>query len=101
MNPLVEKWKELVIIANEKGIPLPMVRVKGTASLSATLVFISFNMWAVSVVGKWSGYFGGVDSSQCLQMFIACASLYWGRKLQKDEKGLSLEARETPPKSNS
>lgn len=76
---------------NEKGIPLPMIKVDGKASLSATFVFISFNIWMVSVVGKWAGALGGVDSSQCMQMFIACASLYFGRKFQKDDKNVTLD----------
>lgn len=75
---------------NEKGIPLPMIRIERQPSLSATLVFISFNTWLISVVGKWSGYLGGVDSGQCLQMFLACAGLYWGRKFQKGDTTIEL-----------
>ena len=88
----MEKIKQIFRRANEMGFPLPMVRADGKASLSATLVFLSFNIWVVSVVGKAAGALGGMDPSACLQMFLACAGLYWGRKFQRDEKGaISLD----------
>lgn len=86
--------KEFVLKLNEKGIPLPLLRIEGKASLSATFAFISFNIWVISVVGKWSGYLGGVDSGQCLQMFLACAGLYWGRKFQKGDTTLEATKKE-------
>jgi hypothetical protein len=87
INDLIQKWKQFVDDMNDKGVPLPIIRVDGKASLSATLVWISFNTWMVSVVGKWAGALGGVDSNQCLQMFLACAGLYWGRKLTSNKDG--------------
>lgn len=82
---------------NSKGVPVPMIRdpKAGTGSVSLTLVFISFNVWLLSVIGKAAGALGGMDPSACLQMFIACAGLYFGRKFQRDEKGgVSLEGSE-------
>lgn len=84
---LMEWWKKIVNDANSKGIPLPMIRVDGKASISATMMFLSFNIWVVSIVGKAAGALGGMDSSACLQMFIACAGLYYGRKFQKAADG--------------
>lgn len=86
---LVEKWKELVNKMNSKGIPVPMIRDPKTelGSVSLTLVFLSFNVWLLSVIGKAAGALGGIDQSACLQMFLACAGLYWSRKFQRDEKG--------------
>jgi len=49
-----------------------MVRVDGKASLTATLTWISFNIWVISVIGKAAGALGGMDSGACLQMFITC-----------------------------
>ena len=88
MGRLLCKWKQIVNDLNAKGVPLPLARIDGKASLSATLVWISFNIWVISVVGKWAGALGGVDSGQCLQMFLSCAGLYWGRKFQRDDKGM-------------
>lgn len=67
---------------------MPMIRdPKSGASVSLTLVFISFNIWVVSIIGKAAGALGGIDPSQTLNMFIVCTGLYFGRKFQKDEKG--------------
>jgi hypothetical protein len=85
---ILEKWKQFVSDMNSKGIPVPMIRDPKTgASVSLTLVFISFNVWLVSIIGKAAGALGGMDPSQTLNMFIVCAGLYFGRKFQKDEKG--------------
>lgn len=92
----MDKWKDFVNKMNANGVPVPMVRADGKASMSATLVFLSFNVWALSVMGKAAGALGGMDPAQCLQMFLACASLYWGRKFQRDEKGaVTVESKDT------
>lgn len=93
---LKEKWMGVVANANRKGIPIPVVRdpKTGEGSLAVTLVVISFNVWLISVIGKFAGKLGGVDSNQCLQMFLACAGLYWGRKFQSDGKKSELSPSE-------
>ncbi len=98
MEKLMEKWKEFVNNMNSKGIPVPMIRdPKVGASVSLTLMFISFNIWLVSIVGKAAGALGGMDPQQTLNMFMVCAGLYFGRKFQKDEKGgSSLEGKDEP-----
>lgn len=89
MGNLIEKWKQFVRDMNAKGVPVPMIRdgKTGQASVSLTLVFLSFNVWLVSIIGKAAGALGGIDPSQTLNMFMVCAGLYFGRKFQKDEKG--------------
>jgi hypothetical protein len=97
---IIEKWKEFVDSMNAKGIPMPMIRdPKQGASVSLTLVFISFNIWVVSIVGKWSGQLGGIDPSQTLNMFMVCAGLYFGRKMQKNKDGsVVVEEKQEPKK---
>lgn len=74
---------------NIYGLYLPMISdpKTGRSSVSLTLVFISFNLCIISMIGKWSGYFGGIDIGQSLNLFMVCAGLYWGRKMQSDNKG--------------
>lgn len=81
---LKEKWIKLVSDMNKKGIPLPSVRdpKTGKGSVSLTLVFISFNMVLLGLIGKASGFFGGIDIAQALNLFYACSALYWGRQFQ-------------------
>ena len=84
---LKEKWKQFTTNMNENGVPLPMVRENGKASMSATLVFLSFNVWLISINAKLASTLGGVDSNATLQMFIVCAGLYFGRKFQATSDG--------------
>lgn len=94
---LIEKWKQFVSDMNSKGVPVPMIRdgKSGRGSVSLTLVFISFNVWLVSIIGKAAGALGGMDPSQTLNMFMVCSGLYFGRKFQKDSDGkVSLEQKD-------
>jgi hypothetical protein len=77
-------WRKAVDKFNGQGVPLPTIRdpQTGRGSVSLTFVFISFNLVVVGVVGKWSGALGGIDIAQALNLFYACAALYWGRKFQ-------------------
>lgn len=86
-SAFLDFWKKVVNRFNNKGIPLPTVRdpKTGRGSVSLTLVFISFNVVLIGVVGKWSGSLGGIDIAQALNLFYACAALYWGRKFQGGE----------------
>lgn len=99
LETLFEKWKQFINDMNSKGIPVPMIRdgKTGKGSVSLTLVFISFNVWLISIIGKAAGALGGMDPSQTLSMFMTCAGLYFGRKMQKDEKGaISIEGKDEP-----
>lgn len=91
-NAFKQKWMDIVNKANSAGIPIPLVRdaKTGLGSMSLTLVFLSFNVWLMSVIGKVAGHLGGMNPDQCLNMFLACAGLYWGRKFQKDDKKIDL-----------
>jgi hypothetical protein len=95
---MLKAWKKFVNDMNSKGIPIPMIRdPKSGSSVSLTLVFISFNVWLVSIIGKAAGALGGMDPGQTLNMFIVCAGLYFGRKFQRDEKGvITIEGTNDP-----
>lgn len=89
VDGMKQKWLELAKKMNERGIPVPHIRdpKSGRGSVSLTLVFISFNVWLVSVVGKTAGMLGGMNTNDCFNMFLACAGLYFGRKFQQSDAG--------------
>ncbi len=93
-----QKWINFINKLNSRGIPIPMIRdgKTGQASVSLTLVFISFNVWLISIIGKAAGALGGMDTNQTMNMVIICFSLYFGRKFQKDEKGVIVEQPQKP-----
>jgi len=78
---------------NTRGVPIPLIRdpKSGNGSVSLTLVFISFNIWLISVIGKAAGALGGMNPDQCLNMFLSVAALYFGRKFQSDGKKIELD----------
>lgn len=100
IDELKEKWKSWVGKMNAAGVPLPTIRdpKTGKGSVSLTLTFISFNMVLLGLIGKASGFLGGVDISQALNLFYACAALYWGRKISKDGSKAVLDSE--APKSD-
>lgn len=83
----MDKLKQFIRTLNEKGIPLPLATdpKTGLASVSLTMMFISFNMCIIGLMGKAAGLLGGVDLGQALTLFGITASLYWGRKFQTKE----------------
>ena len=85
-------WDTFVVNVSQRGIPVPVLRDPKTnqGSVSLTLVFISFNVWLASVIGKVAGILGGMNPDQCLNMFLAASALYWGRKFQGNGQELSL-----------
>lgn len=89
LKDIGNKWKNIISNMNSCGIPIPLIRdpKTGTGSVSLTLVFLSFNTWLISVIGKAAGALGGMNTDQCLSMFISVAALYFGRKFQTDSKG--------------
>lgn len=90
---LKAKWDKLVRDLNEKGIPIPMLRDPKTkmSSVSLTLMGAAFGMWLIGVIGKVSGLLDGVDVDSAFNMFIATASLYFGRRLKSDNGKMELE----------
>lgn len=86
----MQKLKDLIIKMNDFGIPLPLLRVDGKASLTATMVFLSFNAALLGQSGKLAGFFGGVDLSSANYLFLIALSAYLGRKMQSDGKTVTI-----------
>jgi len=80
------KIKAFVNSLNQNGVPLPMVRdpSTGRASMTATLVFLSFNTALLGQMGKISKILGDVDLTQANYLFLCCLGAYLGRRMQSD-----------------
>lgn len=85
---MVQKVKDFLVKMNKEGFPLPLLRdpKTGLGSVSFTMLFISFNVVLVGLLGKLSGFFGGVDIQQALYWNMITASLYFGRTLSANNK---------------
>lgn len=82
----VSKLKNFVNRLNQQGVPLPMLRdpKTGLASMTATLVFLSFNTALLGQLGKVTNLFGGVDLTQANYLFLLSLGAYLGRRFQSD-----------------
>jgi len=80
---MLEQLKDLLEKLNSKGFPLPVLKdpLSQLPSVSLTLTFISFNIVVIGLIGKISGYLGGIDLDQSIVLFGVCASLYWSRRV--------------------
>ncbi len=87
---IIDNIKLLLDKYNKRGFPLPTIRdpKTGLGSVSLSMLFVSFNVVLVGLVGKFAGFFGGIDINQALALFYACATLYMGRKFQKSDTSL-------------
>lgn len=65
----------------EKGIRIPLLRdvVKGTPSISYTMLVISFCLNIFTLINKFGGWFSNVDGAS--ELLIICAGLYFGRSI--------------------
>lgn len=77
-----DKLERLLDIAHSKGIKIPCLRdpVRGTPSVSLTMLFISFNLYVFTMVNKFAGWFS-IDSDGVGQLLIICSGLYFGRSV--------------------
>lgn len=103
MDKILEWWKSVVNKMNEQGIPVPMARANGKASITATMVMISFAMCVIpvmimtgTVITKLAGVFTLNDANQAqlmnafssaIQLYIASLGAYLGRGMQRGADG--------------
>ena len=75
---------------NDRGIPIPLLRINGKATFTGTMTAISFATALAGQFGKFAGFLGGVDLTQANYLFLICLGAYLGRKMQGGKDGGSL-----------
>lgn len=88
---VVEKIKELIKKMNESGVPLPMIRVDGKPSITATFAFISFNTALLGQIGKLSKFLGPVDLDSANYLFFGCLMAYLGRRMSGNKDKMKMD----------
>lgn len=89
-----DKLKQIFRRMNEAGIPLPMIRVDGKPSITATFAFISFNTALFGQFGKFAKLTGTIDLDSANYLFFGCLAAYLGRRMTSDGKNTTLEGKE-------
>ena len=89
-----EKIAEFIKKMNEQGIPLPMIRVDGKPSITATFAFIAFNSALFGQLGKIANIFGTIDLDAANYLFFGCLFAYLGRRMTADKGKIEVESKE-------
>lgn len=79
---------------NQYGIPLPMIRVDGKPSITATFAFISFNTALLGQIGKVTKILGTVDLDAANYLFFGCLFAYLGRRMTADKGRIEFDKKE-------
>lgn len=87
----MDKIKDFIKKMNDAGVPLPLLKVNGQASFTATMTFLSFNTALLGQIGKVTNFLGPVDLTQANYLFLICLGAYLGRRLQTNGKDMTLE----------
>lgn len=83
---------------NDKGIPLPLIKINGKPTFTGTLTFISFNTALLGQIGKVANLLGPVDLTQANYLFLICLGAYLGRRIQDNGKGVDVPEKSDPDK---
>lgn len=113
MDKILEWWKSVVNKANEQGIPVPMARANGKASITATMVIVSFALCVIptllmvgTVITRVAGLFTLNDANQAqlmnafsssIQLYIASLGAYLGRGMQRGSDGKTVLDKSAEP----
>ena len=82
---------------NSYGIPVPLIRVNGIPSFTATLTLISFLTALLGQIGKITNILGPIDLTQANYLFGICLAAYLGRRIQGDGKTVQIAPDEKKP----
>lgn len=90
---MIQKLQSLLNNLNKKGFPIPLLRdpKTGLGSVSLTMLFISFNVFLLGLIGKVAGKLGGIDLTQALYWNVLNASLYFGRSIAAEKGTVTLK----------
>lgn len=90
---VVRKVKQRISKWQEAGLPLIFLRDCKTKkpSITFSMLVTSFIMCVLALIGKITEIVDGIIFNNALNLFIACSSIYFGRKFQKDGDKTILE----------
>ena len=91
----MEQLKSLINTLNSHGIPLPLFRdpKTGSASLSFTLVILSFGIVSLALIGKYAAGLH-IDMPDAMQLFYGTSALYFGRGFVQGKSDIKVEQKD-------
>lgn len=92
----MDKIKEFIVKLNHYGVPIPLIRLNDKPTFTGTMTLLAFLTALVGQLGKVSHLLGDIDLTQANYLFMISLGAYLGRKMQKDEKGISISNEPAP-----
>lgn len=86
--------KDFIKKMNEQGIPLPMIRVDGKPSITATFAFIAFNTALFGQIGKFAKLVGTIDLDSANYLFFGSLAAYLGRRMTGSKSSAEMSGEE-------
>jgi hypothetical protein len=93
-GPVIIKIKELIKKMNESGIPLPLFRINGAPSITATFAIVSFCTALFGQFGKFAKLAGSIDIDSANYLFFGSLAAYLGRRMSSDGKTITVESKD-------
>lgn len=94
MKNLIPKIKELIQKMNAQGIPLPLFRINGVATLTGTMVVLSFTSALLGQIGKITNLIGDVDLANANYLVIISLGAYLGRRMSGSKDNAALDGKD-------
>jgi len=92
--------REFLLNSNLRGWPIPLVRdpKNKRGDVALTLVFISAIYIQIGLLASfWDKKF---DTYSAFEWFLACAGLYWARKVSSKNEDIGGSIEDDPTKKN-
>lgn len=86
--------KEFFKKMNEQGIPIPLFRVDGKPSLTASFCVISFLTALFGQLGKFAKITGVIDLDSANYLFFGCLFAYIGRRMTGSKSNIEMSGEE-------
>ena len=79
---------------NSNGISVPLFRINGAPSITATFAIVSFCTALFGQFGKFAKLAGSIDIDSANYLFFGSLAAYLGRRMTGDGKSVTVESKD-------
>lgn len=97
---MIESIKNFIKKLNDYGIPIPLVRINGTPTLTGTMTILSFLTALLGQIGKVTNVLGAVDLTQANYLFLISLGAYMGRRMTTNSQAKTVDLNNDSPQTD-
>jgi hypothetical protein len=91
---MLDSIKRLFDKMNSNGISVPLFRINGAPSITATFAIVSFCTALFGQFGKFAKLAGSIDIDSANYLFFGSLAAYLGRRMTGDGKSVTVESKD-------